>query len=141
MAAAAGAVGMGMGILGQAGSTFSNVQATRTNAKGLELEAKSIEMQAAFDERQQRRLNKLEQGKANTIAAASGIDISSGSPLLMELDRVKQGEIEALSIRRAGAMGAASKRFAARMERRSIPWKILGGVTQSGSILSQYAAR
>lgn len=132
-------VGIGSQMLGSALGTASDVMATDLNANAMQAEARSVEAQAAFDETQQRRASKLDQGKANAIVAASGVSLSSGSPLLMELDRIKQSEIEALSIRREGKMQAESLRFSARMQRRSIPWKIAGGVLNQGSILSQYA--
>lgn len=135
----AAGIGTGMSMLGSAVSTASDVMATDLNANAMQAEARSVEAQADFDETQQRRVAKLDQGKANAIVAASGISMSSGSPLLMELDRIKQSEIEALSIRRSGKMQAESLRFGARMQRRSIPWKIVGGVLNQGSILSQYA--
>lgn len=94
----------------------------------------------AGDERQQRRLNALYRGAAIAKGAASGVAIASGSPLLHELDRVRQTEIEALNIRLRGQNAAVATRFQSRMTRKQIPWQILGGVTQAGSsILSSYA--
>lgn len=127
------AVAMGMQGAGIVGGTIAKVQEADLTAKGLQAEARSIEAQAAFDETQQRRRNRLLLGQANAQAASSGIDISSGSPLLLELDRVKQAEIEALSIRRHGSIQAEGRRYGARLARRSIPWTILGGMLQGGS--------
>lgn len=139
MATAAGGIGMGMQSLGAMVSVTSDVLATDMNANAMQAEARSVEAQAAFDETQQRRVTSLDQGKANAVSAASGIAMGSGSPLIMELDRIKQGEIEALSIKRKGKMEAESLRFGARLQRRSIPWKIAGGILNQGSILSSYA--
>ena len=122
-----------MQVAGAAGGTISKVQEADLTAKGVQSEARSIDERTAFDERQQRRKNRLLLGDANAQAAASGIDMSAGSPLLLELDRVKQTEIEALDIRRFGSMAAASKRYEARLARRSIPYTILGGMLQGGS--------
>lgn len=127
------AVGMGLQMAGTAGGTIAKVQEADLTAKGLQAEARSIDERTKFDEAQQRRKNRLLLGEANAQAAASGIDISSGSPLLLELDRVKQTEIDALGIRRFGSMAAASKRYEARLARRSIPYTILGGMLQGGS--------
>lgn len=136
MAAAIGPVlqgaGMGLGVV-------SDVQQADIEAKSLQSEARSVEEQAAFDERQSRRQSRLLQGHANAQAAASGIDISSGSPLLLELDRAKQSEIEALSIRRAGKMGADARRYGARLARRSIPYTVAAAGTKAGgSLLSGF---
>jgi hypothetical protein len=103
--------------------------AADTNANILQAKERSVLDTAAQEERQNRRQWALVRGKANTEMAASGVSLSGGSPLLMELDRAKQAEIEALSIRRQGTMEAAGLAYAARMERRSIPWKIFGGAT------------
>ena len=53
--------------------------------------------------------------------------------MLVVAGRVKQSEIEALSIRQAGKMRADSLRYGARLARRSIPYTILGGMLQGGS--------
>jgi hypothetical protein len=137
MAAAAA----GLGAFGMIGQTVSGVMASDVQAKALDAEGRSIEEQAKFDERQARRDSALYQGKANATVAASGVSLSSGSPLLMELDRAKQAEIQALSIRRAGQMGVAAKRFESRLTRRQIPWQIFGGIAKTGSILSTYAGQ
>ena len=87
MAAMAGAIGPMMGVVGTAGQTASSIMATDVQAKSLQAEGRSITEQAKFDERQSRRESSLYRGKANATVAASGVSLSSGSPLLMELDR------------------------------------------------------
>ena len=138
---AMGAVGAGMQLAGAAGSTMANVRAANAQASGLEFEARTIEDQAKFDARQERRRQRILQGQGNAIAAASGLDVTSGSPLLMELDRVRQGEIEAQSIERSGKIGAMTKRYGADLARGSIPYSIFGGAMQGGSILTNYMMR
>jgi hypothetical protein len=136
----AAAAGMGLGMLGTLGSTAANVQASDVNAKILDTRARSIDAQTEFDVMQQRRKAGLYLGEANATAAASGVAITSGSPLLHELDRVKQTEIEAQNIRAQGQNAAASTRFQSQMTRRQIPFQILGGVANAGkTILSSYA--
>lgn len=136
-----GAVATGLGLAGVAGQTLGNVKALDTNADILEQEARQTEMNAAYDERQQRRLNKFAAGEANANVAASGLSLSSGSPLLMELDRAKQQEMEALNIRRGGAMEAQSKRFRSDVLQGQKTNAIFTGAAQGGSILSQYVGR
>lgn len=126
---AAGAAAM---VGGTALKTISTVQARDVAAKSLEQEAISAEQAAFVQERQSRRDTSFLKGKANAITAASGLSLRSGSPLLMELDRAKQSEIEALSIRRSGQMQAASKRYEGRLQRRAIPFDILGGFLSAG---------
>lgn len=138
MAAAAGA---GLGILGTVGSTTSNVMASTVNANALDAQARSEIQQSEFDATQQARKNKFFLGEANAATAGAGVSLSSGSPLLHELDRVKQTEMERQNILIRGQNAAAATRFQSRLQRRQIPWQIIGGVAQSGSILSSYAGR
>lgn len=123
----------GIGIIGE---TSAGVISQDVNAKALDSQGRSIIDQAAFDERQQRRASSLSMGQAIAQGAGSGVAITSGSPLLQELDRVKQNEIEALSIRRQGQIGQMVTHFQSRMTRKQIPFTILGGTTK---LLSQGA--
>jgi hypothetical protein len=133
MAAAAG-VGVGLQMMGAIGSTIAEIRAAKQRAAIGDFEAGLSEQQAAFDERQNRRQHRLLQGEGNALAASSGLDITRGSPLLLELDRIRQGEIDAQSIRRAGTLEAQAKRMGAGFERDSIPYSILGGLARVGSI-------
>jgi len=136
MAAAAA----GFQLIGTAASTYANVKAADTEARVKQAEARAVVDSAQLEEIQQRRRAAIATGQANAIAAASGLDLTSGTPLLMELDRAKQSEIEAQSIRRSGAMQASGLRFQSDLARKSIPWTIIGAGAQTGSILSQYKA-
>ena len=135
------AVGAGTMLGGGAVKTIATVQARDIAAKSAEQEAISTEQAAFVQERQSRRETSLLKGKANAITAASGLSLRSGSPLLMELDRAKQSEIEALNIRRSGQMQAASKRFEGRLQRRAIPFDILGGFLSAGGQATSVLAR
>ncbi len=140
MAALAGA-GMGLQLAGAIGSTMANIRAAKAQAAGLEYEASTIEGDTKFAVGQERRRQRILQGQGNAIAAASGLDTTSGSPLLMELDRVRQGEMEVQSIQRAGNVAATTRRYGASLAKGSIPYSILGGVAQGGSILTNYMMR
>ena len=59
----ASAAGAGMGILGAAGSTASNVMAADVNAKSYDAKARSIERQAEFDQTQFLRQSKFMLGE------------------------------------------------------------------------------
>ena len=112
-----------------------------------EQEATSARQSAAFEETQFRRRAALLLGKETAIGAASGVDITSGSPLFSELDNVRQAEIEALNIRRTGELTATSREFEARMARykgsvasSQIPGTILGGLASgAGAGLSSWS--
>jgi len=136
MAAGTGAAVQGLGM---AASTVGSLQTVAEQRKMLKSEALSVEQQAAFDETQTRRQNKLFLGEANAVGAASGVDISSGSPLLHELDRIKQTEIEALNIRRAGENRVNAINFQRKLLKRQRVFEGIKGAAGGGSILSSYA--
>ena len=134
------AAAVGLPMIGGTLSTFGQVQARTANARSLSAEADSVEQAAGFDERQYRRQAALMQGTADAQGAASGVQVSSGTSLFHELDRVKQGEIEALNIRRTGTVKAQGLRYGARMERRKVPFDIIGGaVNTAASAVSGYS--
>jgi len=129
-------------IVGVAISTYSAVQASEQQAqasdairKQREVEAQNAEESAAFEERQHRRRIALLAGKQAAIFSASGVDPSVGTPLEQAIDLATQGELEALSIKRAGATAAGASRFEAGIARyrrdvlrAGIPMQIAGGV-------------
>lgn len=136
--AALPAIAAAVAIVGTVGQTLAGVQAAKGQAKAAEAEAASIREASAFEERQFRRRAALAIGKWQAIGAASGVDIATGSPLLLELDNARQAELEALNIRRTGEVGAAGKQFEAKLAKAAIPGIILGGVAQTGSVLSNW---
>ena len=126
----------GFSILGAVGTMLSGISQANAQSKGANQEAKSIEEAAAFQEQQSRRQSRMMIGKQVAIGAASGVDITSGSPLFMELDSVRQAELEALNIRHQGALGSASRKYEGKMAKARIPGIIIGGVAQAGGALS-----
>lgn len=145
-AAAASASGLGtFGSILQAIGALGSLQAANNQAIGqsraAKTTAKTIQQQSAFDEAQARRRASLSMGSMVATSAATGVDITSGSPLFMELDSAKQAELDAMNIRRQGNLAASAKRFEARMARAQIPGNILGAVAKGGSILSQWSGR
>lgn len=69
-----------------------------------------------FEEAQFRRRVRVLIGKQIAESSSLGIDITSGSPLLLEVDTVKQAELEALNIRRIGQRTAHATRVGAETE-------------------------
>ena len=142
-----GIIGTVAAVAGTTISVVSSIQqqnaaseAARAEAAAREAEAQSARESAAYEERQFRRRAALLIGKQNALAAATGLDISSGSPLIAELDTVQQTELEALNIRRTGAVSASSKEFEARLSnlrgsyaRSNIPFIAAGGALRAGS--------
>ena len=183
------AAGVALAAIGTAASTVALIQSSRTQAAVAEAQAKAGEVQATniediselesearireaagikesaeFEERKSRRRSQQLIAKQRAIGAASGIDISSGSPLFMELDSTRQAEIEALNIRRSGEISSTGKEFEANLGRfssasaasstrfqsginifnaqairRQIPWIAIGGAAKiGGSVLGSW---
>lgn len=146
LAATAAVASAGVGIYSAVSSASTQSDMAEAQAKALEEQAKSQEEAAAYEERQFRRKAALLLGKQHAIYGASGIDPSSGSPLLMELDTVRQAELEAQNIRRGGDVAAASSRFESGLARTRASYynstigpSVIGGLAQgTGSVLSSW---
>jgi hypothetical protein len=137
-----------LAILGMVGGILAKRQAAESQEKLLwkeailrRQEAEAIAESAAFEERQARRKSTLILGKQRAIAAAAGVESSSGSPLLAELDSIRESEIEALSIRRVGQMGVVAKqyeselaKYSARLVERKKTWDTILGTLQIGGV-------
>lgn len=123
-------------------------KAAKAEAKMREQEAENFRQSAAYEERQYRRRIDILLGKQAAIGAAAGLDITSGSPLLMELANVRQKEMEAQNIRRTGAVNASAQEFEARLARyrarqfgQQGTYAIAGGAAKAGgSILSGWSS-
>lgn len=138
---AAGGAGLGLSVVGLIGQTLSGIQAARGQAAAAEAEAESIRESARFDEAQSRRRSAQIIAKQRAIGAASGIDPSTGTPLLLELDNARQAELEAQAIRTGAQNRVASRKFEARLARGRIPGIALSGVAKTGSVLSSLLTR
>ncbi len=132
------AAGAAAGIAGTIISVSAQTTEAERRAQAAEAEAQSIEEEAKFQERQQRREDLRTQGFATAAAAASGIDLTQGTPLLLELDRARQAEIEALHIRRSGKNLVAVKRFESVLERKKKIGAQISGGLRATSILGSF---
>ena len=141
----------------EAEAEFRNREAENA-LKAAEIESGNIREAAAYDERQARRRLRVILAQNRAAVAASGLDPSSGSPAMAELENVKQAEIEALNIRRIGSVSSSAreyeglisaqerrfagnvKRMEASYSRGQIPYTVGAGLTQaSGSVLSAWS--
>jgi len=150
---ALGIVALVLGGIGTVGEVFaergaaeSEAQAQETRARLADIEAGSIEDVARADEERDRRRAARILGRQVATAGAAGIDITSGSALLLELDSAKEAELSALTIRQRGAVGALGKRQEALFARRQAGITrgrkgaaIAKGVFRGGSLLAQFA--
>lgn len=153
MGPAVAIVGLGLGLVGVAGEVISGLGAAESEAQQAEtiagfqeIEAKSIEEQAAADEAADRRRTARALGKLRAQGAATGVDPSSGSLLLLNLDSAKEAELQALNIRQTGALRAFEKRVGAKLSRQRAEIArgrkggiIAGGIFKGGSLLAGFA--
>lgn len=128
ISAAVAAAGVGVSLYAASAQADAQQQTLKFQQKAREQEAESARQSAQFEEHQFRRRLSILTGKQDAIVAATGLDPSSGTLFLMALDTAKQGEMEALNIRRTGAISAAGSDLEARLTRLK-----LGQVGQAGT--------
>lgn len=119
------------------------------------LEAANIRAASEYNEAQARKRLQYIISTNRAIGATSGVDISSGSPMMAQIENVKQAEMEALNIRRGGEMAAnirlyegqlqaqeryflgTQARYQAKLIKEQRPYTIAAGVT----LATGYAAQ
>jgi len=139
-------VGIGGEVLSERGAAESQAQQSEAQARLADIEAGSIESAARAEEEADRRRTAKILSKQIATGAAAGIDITSGSALLLELDSAKEAELSALTIRQRGEVGVRGKRqeaiFArqqARITRGRKGAAIAKGIFRGGSVLTEFA--
>jgi len=129
---------LALSFAGTIGQVIGGIGQARQQERDTKAEAASIAAQTAIEQRQERDKTRRILGKQQAIAAASGLDPSSGTPLEIALDSAFQGEMNALNIGYSGALRRTSKLREAKYARQSIPGIIFGGLTGGGSILGDW---
>lgn len=143
--ASAAAVGTAVATYAAYAQSQSQQEAAKTEAGFRAQEAESARQSAAFEEQQQRRRMALLLGKQSALIGMTGVDPTQGSPLLMELDSVRQAELDAQNIRRTGEVSGFGSEMQARLARQRAAsagtqggFAIAGGVLKESSILAQW---
>jgi hypothetical protein len=132
----------GVSAVGSIMSANAQVQEGKAQEAAYNYNAQVTTQNAATEEEASRlKLRKL-LGTQAAMYAKAGIDLSSGSPLLMLADTAAQGEQEALSIRYKGQNEANLQRFYGQQASKTATAKATGTlVTGLGNAgLSGYAA-
>ncbi len=139
-------IGIGGQVLSERGAAESEAQQAEAQAQLASIEAGSIEDAARAEEAADRRRTAKILGKQRALQAASGVDVTSGSALLLELDSAKEAELSALTIRQRGEVGVRGKRqeaiFArqqAKISRGRKGAAIAKGIFRGGSVLTELA--
>ena len=114
----AAAAAIGVGLVGTGVSVYGQMKAGRAEEAASEYNAQLAEQKAFEEETASReRLKKL-MARQRALYAKAGVDIASGSPLLVLADTRDEGEDEAMAIRYGGSATASQQRFMGRQARR-----------------------
>lgn len=132
--------GTAAGIGGSVIQGIASAKAAEHSAQMADLERQALLQEADFQERQERRRMRLLQGEANAVTAASGIAPTSGTALLLELDRAKEAEIQSLYHRYRGGVHAAGKQMEASLYRARKGFDLAAGGIRGTTILSDFIA-
>ncbi len=116
-ALAMSAVGTGVSALGQIQKGKTEKAAGEYNARVSEANAAAIEKKTVYEEEQSRDKLKRLMGTQRALYAKAGVDITSGSPLLVLADTAAEGEKEAKMIRYGGDVEATQQKNQARLQR------------------------
>lgn len=140
VAAVAAVAAAGVGTYAAVESANQQEKLAKAEKKQRRIEAQAAIDSAAFEERQMRRRISLVRGANRAAFAAAGFETTSGSPLVQDIDLVTQGELDALNVRRTGALSASTSifesnvaGFRAQAAERSIPLTIAGGTLSAVS--------
>lgn len=140
----------GAGVSAYAASEQAAAQkrAFKFQQKARENEAESARLSAAYEERQFRKRLAVLMGKQEAGLSATGLDPLAASPFMLQIDTVREGELEALNIRRTGALSASESELEARLtglkigmtEREGSYGMLASGLQGANSVLSSWSS-
>lgn len=126
---AAGIV-MAVAAVASAAASYASAQQQKQAAKA---QARSAEESAQFAATQAAREHAQIMGRQRAIAAASGVEPGSGSPLMIELDNARQAKLDELNIIRTGNVQASALNWEAKAQDYKMASSIFQGLAGAGS--------
>jgi len=134
-------IGLGVSGAGTALSAVSQYRAGQAQEEAYKYNAGVAEQKGIYEETQSRdKLRKLLSSQ-KALYAKAGVDMTSGSPLLLMADTAAQGEMEALNIRKGYQSEAKMNRYYGNQAKKAGNIKagstFLSGL---GSVGTQYAS-
>lgn len=132
----AGTIAAATSAVATVASTVSATQQASAQSKADRDAAQQSIAAAQLDESADRRRSSQIIAKQQATAAASGLDISSGTPLELEMNSAFNAEMNALKIRQQGVMDKNYYMNRSRQARAQVPGLLFQGI---GSLASQYA--
>lgn len=132
-------VGTALSVAGAAGSVGMTVAGAQQEAKSQEAQAAAQAQQTRVAVNAERSQNAKLLARQQNIAAAAGLDPSTGSPLEIALDTAFTGELNAQMLRRQGMIKARSLRTTASNTGTSGLFNAFSkGISNSGTMLGSF---
>jgi len=135
-------VAMGVSLLGTGLSAFGQYRSGQAQEAAYKYNAAATEEKGKYEESQARERLKHLLGTQRALYGKAGVDITSGSPLLMMLETTREGEVEALNIRRGYQTEAGIQRYYGKQAREAgmigAGSTFLTGLGQAGTEYARY---
>ena len=132
------ALGAATQVAGSLSAGIAGSQAGRYNAAAAEREAELSRASAAVEAGRIGRESRRVLGAQRAAAAASGVDVGQGSPLLTMLDTIRGAAEDASTARFKGEVRAVSLEAEARLQRRAGRRALIGGLIGAGQAGLEY---
>ncbi len=129
------AAGLALSVIGQVQQGQAAKQASEGQATVLQQQARHEERQAEIDAGEFRRDQLKVLGSSRAARGASGVQLTTGSPLLTDDEMIAEIAFQTTKIRRGGEISAARKRQQADLERSAGRSAGIGGFLGGGSTL------
>ncbi len=137
MAPAIPLIMLGVSVAGAGLSAVGQYRQGQLQKAGYDYNAKVAREKAAYEEAQSREKLRSLLGTQRALYAKAGVDISSGSPLLVMADTAAKGEEEAQMIKAGGRQESALQRMYGRSAARAGLWggtsSFMSGLAQAGT--------
>lgn len=130
-----------MGAIGQMNAGKAEAQAARYNAQVNEMNAAAERDKAAVEADDFRRANSRKVASSIAARGASGVDLGSGTPLMVSEDVVREIELGASRIGHDGATKSTAYKNQATLDRAKARNASAAGRIMAGSTLLSGAAR
>lgn len=133
------AIGLGVSAVGAVAGGIQSQKVANYNAKVADNNAASARQDAAYEANLQREQNRRVIGAQRAAGAASGLDITSGTPVAVLGDTAKAGEMDVLARLYAGESAAVGfNNDAARFRAEGKAAKTAGFINGGTSLLSGF---
>lgn len=131
-----------LNLAGTASGATAEAQRASSQADALEEQAGAIEAQTELERRANNRRTRQILSRNRNVAAASGVDPFSGSPLELELSNRFEADLTNTLLGVGGRAASRNNMLQARGLRQSIPGLVAGNIGKgAGSILGDWYRR